>query len=202
MLYAILIFDESNSNALRDEYRQRHLQYLNQFDNQTKFAGPFTTNDRSEDLGSFRLMEFAGFEAARKHVEDEPYVMGGVQKHWQIHRWDAALPYTWRDCPRKNENIQVLFHALDKPDSGELRKKTTAANLSYLEENRKIVMSRGPLLADQGQIQIGSVFLLDVEGMDAAHEFKDNMPFSKCGLYKDITFHRWRFGRVFDRFNE
>tara|TARA_B100000315_G_scaffold171844_1_gene160379 strand:- start:366 stop:974 length:609 start_codon:yes stop_codon:yes gene_type:complete len=200
MLYAILIFDEPDSAALRDQYRQCHLDYLQDFDEQTMFAGPFTTDDESADLGSLRLIEFPSREAATKHVEDEPYVIGGVQKRWHIHRWEASIPYTWRDCPRTEGNIQVLFHALDKPDAGALRKENTPANLAYLEENRNSVMSRGPLLADDGETQIGSVFLLDVGDIDAAHRLKDNMPFYQVGLFQDITFHRWRFGRVFDRF--
>jgi len=200
MLFSILIFDEAGSSDLRDKYRSRHLDYLKEFDDQTMFAGPFTTDDGSEDLGSLRLIDFPSRDAADKHVADEPYVTGGVQKRWHIHRWETSTPYTWRDCPRQEGNIQVLFHALDKPDAGTLRKDNTAANLAYLEEHRNSVISRGPLLADDGETQIGSVFLLDVKDMGAARKLRDNMPFYDVGLFQDITFHRWRFGRVFDRF--
>ena len=62
------------------------------------------------------------------------------------------------------------------------------------------MMARGPLLSDDGETQIGSVFLLDVRDMNAARELKENMPFDQGGLYRDVVFHRWRFGRVFDRF--
>jgi len=200
MLFSILIFDEPNSAALRDEYRQRHLDYLKGFDDQTMFAGPFTTDDESADLGSLRLIEFSSRDAAVSHVEREPYVIGGVQKRWHIHRWEASSPFTWRDCPRKEGNMQVLFHALDRPNEGALREELTAANLAYLEEHKDAVMSRGPLLSDDGETQVGSVFLIDVRDMNAAHELKNNMPFYKGGLFADVVFHRWRFGRVFDRF--
>lgn len=200
MLFSILIFDEPDSAALRDEYRQRHLDYLKDFDDQTMFAGPFTTDDESADLGSLRLIEFPNREAAISHVEREPYVIGGVQKRWHIHRWEASTPFTWRDCPRGEGNIQVLFHALDRPNEGALRKSLTAANLAYLKEHGDAVMARGPLLSDHGETQIGSVFLLDVPDMNVALALKDNMPFNQGGLFKDVVFHRWRFGRVFDRF--
>jgi len=199
MLYSILIFDEPDTRALRDQYRQRHLDYLKTFEDQTMFAGPFTTDSGSIDIGSFRLIEFPDRETALRHVEDEPYVINAVQKHWHIHRWETSLPYTWRDCPRVIGNIQVMFHALDKPDSQNLRNQITPANLAYLEERRNQVMSRGPLLADDGETRVGSVFLLDVANMEMAHEFKDNMPFFKQGLYQNIIFHRWRFGRTFDK---
>ena len=200
MKFSILIFDEPDSAELRDEYRQRHLDYLKRFDDQTTFAGPFTTDDESADLGSLRLIDFPSREAAMDHVEREPYVIGGVQKRWQIHRWEASTPYTWRDCPRKEGNIQVLFHALDRPGAGALRQELATANLAYLQEHSDAVMARGPLLSDDGETQLGSVFLFDVRDMNAAHQLKSNMPFDQGGLYQDVVFRRWRFGRVFDRF--
>ena len=67
MLYSIVIYDEPNTTALRDELRQVHLDYLGRFDAQTVFAGPFTNDDETADLGSLRLIEpaldLAGIEA-------------------------------------------------------------------------------------------------------------------------------------------
>jgi len=200
MKFSILIFDEPDSAELRNEYRQRHLDYLKEFDGQTMFAGPFTTDDESADLGSLRLIEFPSREAAVDHVEREPYVVGGVQKRWHIHRWEASTPFSWRDCPRKEGNIQVLFHALDRPGAGALRQELTPANLAYLQQHSDAVMARGQLLSDDGETQLGSVFLFDVRDMRTARELKSNMPFDRGGLYEDVVFHRWRFGRVFDRF--
>ena len=87
MLFSFLIFDEPDSAALRDVWRQRHLDYLKSFDDQTLFAGPFTTDDESADLGSLRLVEFEDRAAAERHMADEPYVIGGAQKRWLVHRW-------------------------------------------------------------------------------------------------------------------
>jgi len=172
MLYAILISDEPGSAAKREKCRKRHLDYLQGFDAQTWFAGPFTTSDGGTELGSFRLMDFPDMEAATKHVEQEPYIIDGIQKLRHIHRFDASTPYNWRDCPRTKGNIQVLFYALDNPDAGSLRKQYTSSNLAYLAKRGNSIMSRGPLLADQGEKQIGSLFLLDVEDMNTAEEFK------------------------------
>src|SRR5215471_9636438 len=94
MHFAILIYDEPDSAALRDQYRQAHLDYLTVFDAQTLFAGPFTTDDESADLGSLRLIEFPDRATADRHVAEEPYVIGGVQKRWYIHRWLPRLPYS------------------------------------------------------------------------------------------------------------
>lgn len=200
MLFSILIFDEADSAALRDEYRQRHLDYLKGFDGQTLFAGPFTTDDESADLGSLRLIEFPDRAAAERHVADEPYVTGGVQKRWHITRWKAAVPYTWRDCPRTEGNIQVLFHGFDRPGTDDIREANRAAHEAYLTEHGDSVMSRGPMLGDDGAAHAGSVLLLDVPDMAAARVLLDKEPFNKAGCYGDTTFHRWRFGRVFDRY--
>ncbi len=115
MLFSIMMYDEPNSAALRDERRAEHLDYLKAFDDQTLFAGPFTTDDESADLGSLRLIDLPDRRAAEKHVADEPYVIGGIQKRWEIHRWRGSVPYTWRDCPRKEGNIQAIFYGLDHP---------------------------------------------------------------------------------------
>ena len=200
MLFSILIFDEPDTAALRDEYRQRHLAYLKAFDDQTLFAGPFTTDDESADLGSLRLIEFPDRAAAEQHVADEPYVTGGVQKHWLIHRWKPSVAFTWRDCPRTEGNIQALFHGIDKPEGSEIRAANGDAHEAYLDEHGNSIMCRGPMLADDGAAPLGSVILMDIPDMAAGRALLEKEPFFKAGCYRDITFHRWRFGRVFDRY--
>ena len=114
MDFAILIYDEPDSASLRDQYRQAHLDYLKVFDEQTRFAGPFTTDNESADLGSLRLIEFPDRATANRHITEEPYVIGGVQKRWHLHRWLPRVSYSWRDCPRTKGHIQAMFHALDR----------------------------------------------------------------------------------------
>ena len=67
-------------------------------------------------------------------------------------------------------------------------------------ENANKVMTRGPLLSDTGEEQIGSLFLIDVSDMETARQFKDEIPFVKAGLFSESVFHRCFFGRVCDRF--
>jgi uncharacterized protein YciI len=200
MQFAILMYDEPDSAALRDQYRQAHLDYLTVFDAQTLFAGPFTTDDESADLGSLRLIDFPDRATANRHVAEEPYVIGGVQKRWSIHRWLPRLPYSWRDCPRTRGHIQAMLHALDQPGSHALRQEFRAAHEAYLAQHASMVMARGPLVADDSEAAIGSVLLLDVPDMATARTFMEKEPFYSHGVYKDINLHRWRFGRVMDRF--
>jgi uncharacterized protein YciI len=200
MHFAILIYDEPNAAALRDQYRQAHLDYLTAFDAQTLFAGPFTTDDESADLGSLRLIEFPDRATAERHVAEEPYVLGGVQKRWHIQRWLPRLPYSWRDCPRTRGHLQAMFHGFDQPGSRALRAEFREAHEAYLAAHASMVMARGPLVTDDGAGTIGSVLLLDVPDMDTARAFLEKEPFYSHGVYQESNFHRWRFGRVMDRF--
>ena len=200
MLFSILIFDEPDTAALRDEYRQRHLDYLKEFEGQTLFAGPFTTDDESADLGSLRLIAFPDRAAAERHVADEPYVKGGVQKRWLIDRWQPSVPHTWRDCPRTEGNIQALFHGIDGPEGPELRATSGVAHDAYLDGHANSIICRGPMLADDGAAPCGTVILLDIPDLAAGRALLENEPLFRAGCYRDITFHRWRFGRVFDRY--
>jgi len=144
MLFSIVIFNEPGTGALRDGWRARHLEYLKTFNNQTLFAGPFTADDESADLGSLRFIEFPDRAAAEQHVADEPYVTAGIQKGWHIHRCEASLAFTWRDCPRAPGNIQSLFHGLDVADGTERRAAVQADQYAYLDEHAGSIMSRGP----------------------------------------------------------
>ena len=76
--------------------------------------------------------------------------------------------------------------------SKELRRK--------LVKYTSMIMSRGPLLPDDGEAPIGSIFLLDVPDMDSARAFLEKAPFYSNGVYQEVNFHRWRFGRVMDHF--
>jgi len=146
------------------------------------------------------IMRFPDRAAAEKHIADEPYVTGGIQKRWQIHRWRNSVPYTWRDCPRKEGNIQALFYGLDGPDGMRKRRENQEAHQAYLKAHGDSIMVRGPLLDDKGADPIGSVWLLDVPDLDAGRALLEGDPLYRSGVHKDKMFRRWRFGRVFDRF--
>jgi uncharacterized protein YciI len=93
-----------------------------------------------------------------------------------------------------------MFHGLDQPGASALRREFRGAHEAYLAQHASMVMARGPLVADDGEEPIGSVLLLDVPDMGTAREFMAYEPFYSNGVYKDINFHRWRFGRVMNRF--
>lgn len=202
MLFAVKIQEKSGAPELRDANRAAHLDYLKTFEPQTMFAGPLLTEDLKTEVGSHRLIDLADRAAAEQHVADEPYVKAGLQFGPEIRRWSASVPYTWRDCPRKEGNVQYLIHALDKPDSAALRDDLRAEHEAYQASVSELYITRGPLLGDDDGNQIGSLMIIDVPDLDAARTFWENEPFTKGGLFETVEFYGWRFGRVFDRFRD
>ncbi|MGY8998850.1 MAG: YciI family protein [Rhodospirillales bacterium] len=200
MLYAIKIFDIENSGPIRDEYRDAHLDYISKTEQQTMFAGPILTENLLTELGSHRLINLPNRAAVEQHIAGEPYVIGGAQHGSEVHRWSPSVPYTWRDCPRKKGNVQYLIHAIDKPDKGSLREELSSEHKAYQKSVENLYVTRGRLLTDDGQHQIGSLMIIDVANLTMAREFWENEPFVKGDLFNRVEFYGWRFGRVFDKF--
>ena len=199
MLYAIKIFDQADLGSLRDIHRKAHLDYLAQFDDVTMFAGPFTTDDGSQELGSFRLLDLPDRKAADDHVAGEPFIQEGAQHSAVIHRYDNKASFTWRDCPRTEGNIPMLVFAIDAPNMIEKRKELQPAHREFLEERADITMMRGPMVQDDGAPPLGSTFLFDVLDMETGRAMWAEEPNNKAGVYESVEIYRWRFGRIFDR---
>ena len=94
----------------------------------------------------------------------------------------------------------IASYVIDGPDGPEIRAANKDAHEAYLNDHGGSIMSRGPVLAGDGASPIGSVILMDIPDMAAGRALLGNEPYFKAGCYQDITFHRWRFGRVFDRY--
>lgn len=200
MIYSIKIFDKEDDGSLRDANRTAHLKYLEGFEAATLFAGPLLSEDLTQEKGSIRLIDLPDRAAADKNVEDEPYVIAGLQYGPEIHRWSPSVPYSWRDCPRTEGNVQYLIHAIDKPDCEELRDELRAEHELFQASVSDLYITRGPLLSDDGEQQVGSVMIIDVPDLATATDFWAKEPFNYGGLFEKVEFYGWRFGRVFDRF--
>ncbi|MBA4423113.1 MAG: hypothetical protein C0390_08425 [Syntrophus sp. (in: bacteria)] len=198
MSFAIKIYDKPNSGALRDIGRQAHLDYLRKFEAQTLFAGPFLTDDGSTELGSLRILNLPDRTAAEHNVAEEPYIRVGAQEVWTIHRWSPSVPYTFRDCPRKEGHIQFLIQAMDKLNQEELRRTLQKEQQAYEESHPDLYITRGVVVTDNGDKEIGSLMIIDVPDLKTARAFWEKDPFSRSGLYEGVEFYRWRFGRAFD----
>lgn len=80
----------------------------------------------------------------------------------------------------------------DKPNSAHIRVAARPEHLKYLEANKAKIMAGGALLKDDGSVGEGGAIILDVDDRAAAESFINNDPFTKAGLFGDITISRWR----------
>lgn len=199
MLFAIKIYDRPNSGALRDVSRKAHLDYLRESEADTLFAGPFLTDDGLTELGSLRILDLPDRKAAERNVAEEPYIRIGAQEGSTIDRWSPSVPYTFQDCPRKSGNIQFMIQAMDKSDREDLRRTAQEQERAYQESHPDLYITRGALVTDSGDKQIGSLMILDAPDLKAARAVWENDLFNRSGLYDRVEFYRWRFGRAFDQ---
>ncbi|MFK7836987.1 MAG: YciI family protein [Sulfitobacter sp.] len=83
----------------------------------------------------------------------------------------------------------VALIAHDKPDALSIRQENRPAHLEYLKST-DLVAQAGPLLNAEGGM-IGSLIILDVEGMSAAQDWADGDPYAKAGLFASVTLTHW-----------
>jgi uncharacterized protein YciI len=86
----------------------------------------------------------------------------------------------------------MLFaiHALDKPGALPIRLAHYDAHKSFLSDTSpygvKILMS-GPLVADDGETMIGSLFIVEADSREAVERFNRADPFHAAGFWDRVT---------------
>lgn len=87
-----------------------------------------------------------------------------------------------------------VAHALDKSDALERRLAALDAHRGYLDEaptalGVKVLMS-GPLLDDEGQLMVGSFFLLSAKSREDVEHMVADDPIAKAGVWQKLTISR------------
>jgi uncharacterized protein YciI len=86
----------------------------------------------------------------------------------------------------------MLFaiHALDRAGALPTRLANYEAHKSFLSDTTrlgvKIVMS-GPLVSDEGENMIGSLFLIEAPGRAEVEAFNRADPFAAAGIWEKVT---------------
>ena len=91
--------------------------------------------------------------------------------------------------------MQFVIHCHHRRDDGARRAPLRDAHHAYFDDHRNIIVTRGPLLDDDGAKTIGRVLILDVADKAQAEAFWAGEPFNRAGVY-EWTMERWRFGHV------
>ena len=79
----------------------------------------------------------------------------------------------------------------------DLRKDLLKEEQAYQESHPDLYITRGSVVTQNGDREIGSLMIIDVPDLKAARAFWEKDPFNRGGLYESIEFYRWRFGRAF-----
>lgn len=79
-----------------------------------------------------------------------------------------------------------VIHCLDRPGAQPKRLEHRPAHKAYLKSCGVDIRLSGPLVADDGQTMIGSLFLVEVPGRAAAEAFNRDDPFARAGVWGTV----------------
>ncbi len=81
----------------------------------------------------------------------------------------------------------VMMVCTDKPNHVDLRLKTRSEHLAWIQGAGLPLMYAGPILADDGETPAGSLIIAEFESLEAARAFQKTDPYSKAGLFAQVT---------------
>jgi uncharacterized protein len=81
------------------------------------------------------------------------------------------------------------------PSFAELRDKGLQPHLDYLRSQKNILVLSGATTSDDGKAFVGSLLIVNVESRAEAEAFVEGDPFTKAGMFQDVTITRMRKGQ-------
>lgn len=84
-----------------------------------------------------------------------------------------------------------IVHCLDAPDALPRRLEHYEAHKAYLSSAPVRILVSGPLMSDDGETMIGSLFLIDANTKAAVEAFNAADPFRRAGVWAEIRIHRF-----------
>ena len=94
--------------------------------------------------------------------------------------------------------MHFVVHCLDHAGALPTRVANYEEHKAYLSSAPLKFLISGPLLADDGETMIGSMFLVEADDKAAVEEFNRNDPFSRTGVWERVEIHPF-FKRVDNR---
>lgn len=92
MIYTFILLDKPGASELRQRVRPEHKAYLAAVADRIAFAGPFTTDDGQQMLGSLLAIDFASREAAQAWLAAEPFTRAGLYASTTVHAFVNLWP--------------------------------------------------------------------------------------------------------------
>ena len=85
--------------------------------------------------------------------------------------------------------MRVTLICIDKPGALQLRLDNRPAHVEHLKSSGVVELA-GPFLDAQGQMT-GSLIVLEVPDLDAAHAWAAADPYAKAGLFESVAIRAW-----------
>lgn len=92
MIYTFILLDKPGASELRQRVRPEHKAYLAAVADRIAFAGPFTTDDGQQMLGSLLAIDFESREAAQAWLAAEPFTRAGLYASTSVHAFVNLWP--------------------------------------------------------------------------------------------------------------
>lgn len=85
--------------------------------------------------------------------------------------------------------MRFVVHCLDKPGASPLRLRHYDEHKAHLAAGPVTTVVSGPLLAEDGETMIGSLFIFEAESRGAVEAFNAADPFNRAGVWASINIH-------------
>ena len=83
----------------------------------------------------------------------------------------------------------------DKPNTAAIREEHLLPHREYLQSQKGILVLAGATQTDDGKEAIGSLFVVNVDSREKAKAFSDGDPFTRAGVFSNVTITRMRRGQ-------
>jgi uncharacterized protein YciI len=91
---------------------------------------------------------------------------------------------------------QYVIYCLDKDDDGSaIRKANIDAHRAYVGAAGSKVLLAGPIMSQGHAEPVGSLFILEVDSAEDASGFNIADPFTRAGLWKEVTVRPFQIAR-------
>ncbi len=87
----------------------------------------------------------------------------------------------------------MLFaiHCLDRPERSSLRQELLDEHRAHFRAAGDAVRAAGPLFADDGSTQCGSLIVYDAPDAASARAFIEGDPYARNGVFDQISVRQW-----------
>jgi hypothetical protein len=166
----------------RDELREAHWSYMDQYAKEMIARGPTLTGDGETATGSVHILDLPDPAAARAFAFDEPNYQAGVYRDVLLRRWRNTLGRTMWEFPGSRAGAEGKLYLVLGLGAGQ------PADLTPPPDPDSLV-AYGPLLSDDASAAwLGTVAIIRAQDRDSAAAILTP------GRYSDIEVHDWDFG--------